>query len=134
MSKNGIRTHSNLIKLKASTFNTPKNLKKLNQIVSLDKPISSGTSLTSKGLFFSDILPSSIPTPYEIVEKNDEIRVVNEAILSLEEDEQDIITRRFIGNETLESIANSYDVSKQWVAMQEKTILDKLKNKLTEKL
>lgn len=129
----GVKSQANFIKLKSKTFNAPDELKKINKIFSLQSGVS-GSNDDSKQLTLSDIIPSGLETPYEAAESNELRGIINSEIDKLNEEEKDIIHKRFFEDATLQSIADDHGVTREWIRKQLGSICVKLKGSLQDKV
>lgn len=125
--KLGLRESGHFINLKSKWSNKDPEIRKINNIVSLDDPISNTNYSEHSGNSFVDIMPSAILTPTEEIEAEEKVKIINDAIDSLREDYSNIVRQHIYEGKTFEEIAKNLPITKQRVEQKYQKALKMLK-------
>lgn len=112
--------------LKMNIFEVEKLLQLMQDVESLDEPIPD----MDGEITMLDAVPDEQESPEDIAERNDRIRQVNKAVMQLNERQREVIRRRYgfkCKAETLDSISNDMNCSKEWIRQIERKALRKLR-------
>jgi RNA polymerase sigma factor (sigma-70 family) len=82
----------------------------------------------------SELLSYNDPSPDEILDSKDKIELVSKILEDMDEEDRDILIRRFYKNEIYEKSAKKYGCTKEAVRLKLNSALDKFKWKLKEKV
>lgn len=85
-------------------------------------------------LQLADTLPSGEPTPYDLLEQADSSQYLHDTIDSLPEEDQIIIKERFFNNATYKEIADKLNCSQPLIGIRIKSIMEKMKYLILDKI
>ncbi len=129
--KLGLRSSGHFINLKSKWSNKDPEIRKINNIVSLDDQIKKSDSTSSN---YIEIMPSAILPPDQQAEDKETAEVMSDAIDSLGDKYATIVRQYIYDEKTFEQIGNDLGFSKQLIEQRYQKALKTLKFSLQNKI